>query len=173
MLTGQSLGDLGGCHGGAVVAQRRARRQNSRPVCSEMWPGNIADVTTLLPVIDRLRQRFAIGRAPIPKNSTLIAVTMSTIRLRRRMVGEPTQARARVREIAIRINQLSVGIQAFARRQDPDRQIAYFDILAVSLPKSTRFDNVSDGLRGLFSTPSLMKGEDPHGSPTGTRPNRP
>jgi len=32
----------------------------------------------------------------------------------------------------------------------------------VSLPKSTRFDNVSDGLRGLFSTPSLMKGEDPH-----------
>ena len=32
----------------------------------------------------------------------------------------------------------------------------------VSLQKSTRFDNVSDGLRGLFSTPSLMKGEDPH-----------
>src|SRR6516225_3991505 len=32
----------------------------------------------------------------------------------------------------------------------------------VSLPKSTRFDNVSDGLRGLFSTPSLMMGEDPH-----------
>jgi hypothetical protein len=24
--TGQSLGDLGGCHGGAVVAQRRARQ---------------------------------------------------------------------------------------------------------------------------------------------------
>src|SRR6516164_1337386 len=32
----------------------------------------------------------------------------------------------------------------------------------VSLQKSTRFDDVSDGLRGLFSTPSLMKGEDPH-----------
>src|SRR5436190_12238291 len=29
--------------------------QNGRPVCSEMWPGNTADVTTLLPVIDRLR----------------------------------------------------------------------------------------------------------------------
>src|SRR5258705_8948539 len=36
--------------------------QNGRPVCSEMWPGNTTDVTTLLPVIDRLRQRFAIGR---------------------------------------------------------------------------------------------------------------
>jgi transposase len=28
------------------------------PLCTEMWPGNTADVTTLLPVIDRLRQRI-------------------------------------------------------------------------------------------------------------------
>ena len=33
-----------------------------RPICTEMWPGNTADVTVLLPVVDRLRQRFAIGR---------------------------------------------------------------------------------------------------------------
>ncbi len=32
------------------------------PVCSEMWPGNTADVRALVPVIDRLRSRFAIGR---------------------------------------------------------------------------------------------------------------
>ncbi len=32
------------------------------PVCSEMWPGNTADVSALVPVIDRLRGRFAIGR---------------------------------------------------------------------------------------------------------------
>jgi hypothetical protein len=32
----------------------------------------------------------------------------------------------------------------------------------VSFERSTRFDNVSDSLRGLFSTPSLMNGEDPH-----------
>src|SRR5215470_16215521 len=31
------------------------------PLCTEMWPGNTSD-TTLLPVIDRLRQRFGIGR---------------------------------------------------------------------------------------------------------------
>jgi transposase len=30
---------------------------DARPVCSEMWPGNTADVTTLIPVIDRLRRR--------------------------------------------------------------------------------------------------------------------
>src|SRR6201997_732984 len=34
--------------------------QEGRPLCSEMWPGNTADVTTLIPVIDRLRNRFAI-----------------------------------------------------------------------------------------------------------------
>jgi hypothetical protein len=32
------------------------------PVCSEMWPGNTADVRALVPVVDRLRGRFAIGR---------------------------------------------------------------------------------------------------------------
>ena len=31
---------------------------DGRPVCSEMWPGNTADVTTLIPVIDRLRRRL-------------------------------------------------------------------------------------------------------------------
>jgi hypothetical protein len=30
-----------------------------RPVCSELWPGNTADVSVLVPVIDRLRQRGA------------------------------------------------------------------------------------------------------------------
>ena len=34
---------------------------DGRPICTEMWPGNTADVTTLLPIIDRLRQRFSIG----------------------------------------------------------------------------------------------------------------
>jgi hypothetical protein len=33
-----------------------------RPVCSEMWPGNTADVRVLIPIIDRLRSRFSIGR---------------------------------------------------------------------------------------------------------------
>ena len=42
---------------------------DGRPVCSEMWPGNVADVTTLIPVIDRaapaLRDRPDLrGRRP-------------------------------------------------------------------------------------------------------------
>ena len=31
---------------------------DGRPICTEMWPGNTADVTSLLPVVDRLRKRF-------------------------------------------------------------------------------------------------------------------
>jgi hypothetical protein len=37
--------------------------------------------------------------------------------------------RARLEEAAIRIDQRSVGIQTFARRKDPDREVVYFDIL--------------------------------------------
>jgi hypothetical protein len=33
---------------------------HGRPVCCEIWPGNTADVKTLLPVADRLRRRFGI-----------------------------------------------------------------------------------------------------------------
>ena len=32
------------------------------PICCEMWPGNTADVKTLIPVVDRIRSRFHIGR---------------------------------------------------------------------------------------------------------------
>ena len=31
-----------------------------RPLCCEFWPGNVTDVKTLIPVVDRLQQRFRI-----------------------------------------------------------------------------------------------------------------
>ena len=34
---------------------------NGRPICCEMWPGNTADVTSLLPQLERLQSRFEIG----------------------------------------------------------------------------------------------------------------
>ena len=33
-----------------------------KPVCCEMWPGNTTDVKTIIPVTDRIRQRFHIGQ---------------------------------------------------------------------------------------------------------------
>jgi hypothetical protein len=47
--------------------------QTGRPVCSEMWPGNTADVTTLVPVIDRLRGRFGIGRVCVVADRGMIS----------------------------------------------------------------------------------------------------
>lgn len=35
---------------------------DGRPICCEMWPGNTADVKSLLPVVERLRSRFKIQR---------------------------------------------------------------------------------------------------------------
>jgi transposase len=31
-----------------------------RPLCCELWPGNVTDVKTLIPIVDRLRTRFRI-----------------------------------------------------------------------------------------------------------------
>ena len=33
---------------------------DGRPLCCELWPGNVTDVKTLIPVVDRLQQRFRI-----------------------------------------------------------------------------------------------------------------
>ena len=46
---------------------------DGRPVCSEMWPGNVADVTTLIPVIDRLRRRFSVGRICVVADRGMIS----------------------------------------------------------------------------------------------------
>ena len=34
-----------------------------RPICCEMWPGNTADVKTLLPIVKRMRERFSLPLA--------------------------------------------------------------------------------------------------------------
>src|SRR3954466_5958311 len=46
-----------------------------RPVCSEMWPGNTADVSVLVPVIDRLRSRFGIGRVCVVADRGMICAS--------------------------------------------------------------------------------------------------
>ena len=44
-----------------------------RPICCELWPGNTADVSTLIPVVDRLRQRFAVGKVCIVADRGMIS----------------------------------------------------------------------------------------------------
>jgi transposase len=44
-----------------------------KPVCCEMWPGNTADVKTLIPVTDRVRKRFGISNFCIVADRGMIS----------------------------------------------------------------------------------------------------
>ncbi|MDX1645371.1 MAG: IS1634 family transposase [Thermoanaerobaculia bacterium] len=46
--------------------------QEGRPICCELWPGNTTDVKTLLPVAERLSQRFGIGRVCVVADRGMI-----------------------------------------------------------------------------------------------------
>jgi hypothetical protein len=44
-----------------------------RPVCCEILPGNTADITTLVPLIDRLRERFGISEVCVVADRGMIS----------------------------------------------------------------------------------------------------
>ena len=44
-----------------------------QPIICEIWPGNTADVTTLLPVVERLNERFKIDRVCIVADRGMIS----------------------------------------------------------------------------------------------------
>ena len=44
-----------------------------RPICCELWPGDTADVSALIPVVDRLRGRFAVGKVCIVADRGMIS----------------------------------------------------------------------------------------------------
>ena len=77
---------------------------DGRPVCSEMWPGNTADVTTLIPVIDRLRRRFAIARVCVVADRGMIsAETVAELEARRLLyiLGVRERSDKLVRELVL------------------------------------------------------------------------
>jgi hypothetical protein len=77
---------------------------DGRPVCSEMWPGNTADVTTLIPVIDRLRTRFAIAGVCVVADRGLISAdTLAELEARRLLyiLGVRERSDKLVRELVL------------------------------------------------------------------------
>ena len=46
---------------------------DGRPICCELWPGNTADVTTLVPIVDRLWRRFHIRQICIVADRGMIS----------------------------------------------------------------------------------------------------
>ncbi len=77
---------------------------DGRPVCSEMWPGNTADVKTLIAVIDRLRRRFAIARVcVVADRGTISTETMAELEARRLLyiLGVRERSDKLVRELVL------------------------------------------------------------------------
>jgi Transposase DDE domain len=78
------------------------------PVCSEMWPGNTADVRVLVPVIDRLRSRFAIGRVCIVADRGMLsAATIAALEERglEYVLGARERSDALLRQVVLADNQ--------------------------------------------------------------------
>jgi hypothetical protein len=46
---------------------------DGRPICCQMWPGNITDVTTLLAVVEQLKERFSIGAVCVVADRGMIS----------------------------------------------------------------------------------------------------
>jgi transposase len=58
--------------------------EDGRPVCSEMWPGNTTDVTTLVPIVERLQRAFHVQEICIVADRGMIsAETMKAIEERK------------------------------------------------------------------------------------------
>jgi hypothetical protein len=78
--------------------------QDGRPLCCELWPGNTADVTTLLPVVDRLRARFGVGRICVVADRGMIsAQTIAALEERKLeyVLGVRERSSAEVRSTVI------------------------------------------------------------------------
>ena len=58
--------------------------QQGNPICSELWPGNTADVKSLVPIVERLQNRFGIDSVCIVADRGMIsAATLAELEKRK------------------------------------------------------------------------------------------
>ena len=58
--------------------------EKGNPVCSELWPGNTADVKSLVPIVERLKTRFQLGEVCIVADRGMIsAETLAEVEKRK------------------------------------------------------------------------------------------
>lgn len=76
------------------------------PICCEMWPGNTADVRTLIPIVDRLKEKFAIGQICIVADRGMIskhtvAELQKSVRDVRYILGARMRSVKEIREVVL------------------------------------------------------------------------
>src|SRR3970282_1573264 len=47
--------------------------EEGRPICTDLWPGNTTDVTTLIPIVDRLTQTFHVDEVCVVADRGMIS----------------------------------------------------------------------------------------------------
>lgn len=75
-----------------------------RPICTEMMPGNTADVAVLVPIIERLRYRFGIGRVCVVADRGMISQATITALEERKLdyiLGARERSSAVVRDVVL------------------------------------------------------------------------
>src|SRR5271166_3112426 len=132
-------------HGGATLGQRGHSKdfrpqlaqvvlgivldERDRPIASFLWPGNTADVTTLLPVVERLRRRFGIGRACVVADRGMIsAATIAALEAQGidYILGVRERSTKQVRGTVL--NDDGVAVPLIIPRQKGETELAIRDI---------------------------------------------
>jgi len=97
-----------------------------RPIASFLWPGNTADVTTLLPVVERLCARFGIGRACIVADRGMIsAATIAELEARgvEYILGVRERSTTEVRSTVIEDDGVAVPLTILRQKGETDLAI--------------------------------------------------
>lgn len=97
--------------------------EQDRPIASFLWPGNTADVTTLLPVIERLRSRFGVERACVVADRGMIsAATIATLEARKidYILGARERSSKEVRETVLHDDGMAVPLTIPRQKGETD-----------------------------------------------------
>ena len=96
--------------------------QQGNPVCSELWPGNTADVKSLVPIVERLKTRFQIGEVCIVADRGMISVaTLAEVEKRKwqYILGVRMRSSTEAKQVVARAGRYAVVRPSSDNPQDP------------------------------------------------------
>ncbi len=97
--------------------------ERDRPIASFLWPGNTADVTALLPVVQRLRRRFGVERACVVADRGMIsAATIAALEAQKidYILGARERSTQEVRETGLHDDGVAVPLTIPRQKGETD-----------------------------------------------------
>jgi Transposase DDE domain len=135
-------------HGGATLGQRGHSKdfrpqlpqvvlgivldEQDRPIASFLWPGNTADVTALLPVVERLRSRFGVERACIVADRGMISTaTIAALEAQKidYILGARERSTKEVREMVLHDDGAAVPLTIPRQKGETDLAVQEVKVL--------------------------------------------